>query len=107
MSIKRQITPGEGIQKRKATGEDDVEGHSFNRSKVAADEFTTRKVTGARKATGEDDVEGHWMPEAGSAMRLAKVRSADVERGSRQHQLESEARQHRIDHDPKRTHTKG
>ena len=107
MSTKRSITPGEGIQKRSVSDEGDVEGHSFNRSKVAADEFTKRSVTGARKATGEDDVEGHWMPEAGSAMRLAKVRSADVERGSRQHQLESEARQHRIDHDPKRTHTKG
>ncbi len=100
----------------RATG-DDVEGHSFNRN--APEEFKGSRLgkgnritpgegvmKGAR-ATGEDDVEGHWMPDAGSSMRLAKARSQDIERDARQHQLANEARQARLDHDPKRTHQKG
>ena len=57
------------------------------------------------KVSGDDDVEGHWMPDANSSMRLAKARNSEVERGARQHQLESDAR--RAQADAKRTHTKG
>ena len=42
----------QGFAARKATEEDDVEGHAFARSKVT-------EGFAARKATEEDDVEGH------------------------------------------------
>ena len=84
------------------SGDDDVEGHLM-KSRVAPDEFKTK--LSRSKVSGEDDVEGHWMPDANSSMRLAKARNSEVERGARQHQLESDAR--RAQADAKRTHTKG
>ena len=88
--------------KARVSGEDDVEGHTM-RSRVAPDEFKAK--ISRTKVSGEDDVEGHWMPDANSSMRLAKARNSEVERGARQHQLESDAR--RAQADAKRTHTKG
>jgi hypothetical protein len=89
MPIKR-FAPGEGMLTR-ATGDEDVEGHGGPK----------------RSVIGDEDVEGHWMPDSGSSMRLAKARNSDIERDARQHQLANEARQARLDHDPKRTHQKG
>ncbi|MGH2512988.1 MAG: hypothetical protein ACRDGQ_09900 [Candidatus Limnocylindrales bacterium] len=110
---------GKGLRNSKAaraTGEDDVEGHGLRTRITSGERLMARNVPDdaqgsshakAARATGDDDVEGHWMPDAGTSMRLARARNSDIERESRQHQLANEARQNRLEHDPKRTHQKG
>jgi hypothetical protein len=86
----------QGISARRATEEDDVEGHSFihARDSVATPRATEPEGLSQRKATeDEDDVEGHSMllnPLA--ARELAKAREREVQQNVRRHQFENDAR---------------
>ena len=108
MATLKKYSPGESFGPgMRVTDDDDVEGHTMALPRAIPDEDVEGHGGPKRSAIPDEDVEGHWMPDAGSSMRLAKARNSDIERDARQHQLANEARQSRIDSDPKRVNQKG
>src|SRR5882672_6011738 len=87
----------DGFISRKATEEDDVQGHVFHRSRDVVS--MKRKVvepegaTARRKATEDDDTEGHsLLLHPTIAHELAKARERDIQKDLKQHRFERDAR---------------
>ncbi len=84
-----RVAEPEGMHaRRKATEDDDVEGHRFSAPRVAEPEGHI-----GRKATEDDDVEGHSMlinPLV--ARELSRARERDVQANVKRHNFERDAR---------------
>jgi hypothetical protein len=86
---------GEGFARAKATGDDDVAGHGFQRVSPDPDGFSKAKVDGegfARAKATEDDVEGHSILDPFAARELARARERDVQQHAKRHEFERDAR---------------
>jgi hypothetical protein len=102
---KAKAAEGEGFSARRATEEDDVEGHrfisardGFSKAKASPDDFSKAKGSpdgfSKAKAAGEDDdVEGHsMMINPLAARELNRARERDVQANIKRHNFESDAR---------------
>jgi hypothetical protein len=91
---RRRVTEPEGLARRRAT-EDDVEGHGF---KHASDGISAKRIVepdglSQRRATEDDDVEGHSLLLNPTAARdLARARERDVQKSTKMHKFEVDAR---------------
>jgi hypothetical protein len=90
-------TEPEGISRRQATEDDDVEGHGLRRNSPDSEGISRRQVTetegiSRRQATEDDDVEGHSILDPFAARELARARERDVQQHAKRHEFERDAR---------------
>ncbi len=92
---KAKAAEGEGFASRRATEDDDVEGHrfisardGFSKAKASPDGFSKAKSAGE-----DDDVEGHsMMINPLAARELNRARERDVQANIKRHNFENDAR---------------
>jgi hypothetical protein len=82
----------QGINRSKATADDDVEGHRFASRTTEPDGISRSKITEG------DDVEGHSLVNPFLNRELSRARERDVEQHLKAREFEQRAKEAKKDH---------